>query len=633
MNSDLEGLLNIEYSKHTQDDVVKQFRYQYQLYKIFEELSKQKDSNKDKLTRQLVSSIMLTQMQDRDKDYGILTPETIEYLRLSAIDLSLLTSDDLNNIDPSDKMKLASRYAYTSMLRGLRSGKITDTATALEASQFKLGTILTILDENNITVDDLFPKSDSNENNVKGIKNPDDTNLKTIKNQLETLFENQRKYGQQFIKEGESLPDEVKDAINKSKLAGIVNSLVKTTGLDETASAKLLSFMVDTFYVNEKGDIVEKPPEENKGTVRKATGFQLIAEQSAGLATIEKLVQASQRAYEAGDYTLAEALDSRLKEYNASISANNNTFNNPIVLDVNDYNLDLALARQAEDRVQQMISETQNNLETHEEKTSKRRLGVMQSAPIAGILAGPLLFALASSDLEVDERVGMFAYDVLQGAAELSTRPSSTYSQYVGTQSHGAYGFRMARISQSVQTHGLVYGLGMGLSTELLYKGIGEVSDQIIGATLGRRAAITPNLGTVGFAAAAEVLAAVLSQGATRAISARVMKRAKHDYEAQQNYQALRQQLSQQRLDAYNAQGDNTLYAEDSETSNTEVIEELDHIVFTNISEHEVNKITGLDLILINSDDHQMNIFEDPSDPYVTMTADGLRDVEGAYDA
>ena len=591
-----QGLLDKEYFQQNRDEIAEQFREQYKLYKIYEELAAEPNANKKQLNQQLVSSIMLAQMKYRDDKYKILTPDTIEYLRHSALDLSLLTDEDLNNLDPANKVKLASRFAYSQLLRGLRSGKITDTATALDAGQFKLGTVLHVLAENNITLNDLFSVEET-----------------TTKQQLEQLINNHKELGVEYVSEAKPNSPEVNAKVKDMTLGAILTGFTYATGFDDKTSAELLHFMISNHEI----------PTDDQGNKRVVTGFQLIAEQSAGLATIEKLVQAKQRAYNAQDYTLAEALNSRLRTYSSSIDSDYSTFNTPTLIDINDYNLDSSLAQQAEDTVQKIIAETQDSIYAHQEETQKRRLGVMQSAPIVGILAGPLLFALASSDLKADERVAMFAYDVIQGAAELSTRPKTSYAQYVGTQPHGVSGFRMARVRQSINTHGLLYGSIQGIGSELLYQGIGSIADTIVHSTIGKRAYKNPNLGTVGAAASSELLAAVLTQVVTRAISNKIYKKAIKQEAESVDYSALRQQLSNQLLEAYNAQQEREYQVTNNETNyNEEVSITLDDVVFAQESDSKINEYTGWNNALLDSDGFEINTsFEGPNDPYYYATA------------
>ncbi|MFB6284520.1 MAG: hypothetical protein ABEK59_11440 [Halobacteria archaeon] len=151
---------------------------------------------------------------------------------------------------------------------------------------------------------------------------------------------------------------------------------------------------------------------------------------------------------------------------------------------------------------------------------------VMERGALEGDLFGAFssasLFALAAGgDMPQDQRLGMFAFDTLQGlseAAAAQNRQNWTKSLMSGEMTNKAQNqFQLARIKQSIQSEGMIQGTMQGVAQELAFRGISQASDALVQRAMPVKGRAKGTRAIAGVAS--EVMSSVFAQSTARAIT------------------------------------------------------------------------------------------------------------------
>lgn len=135
-----------------------------------------------------------------------------------------------------------------------------------------------------------------------------------------------------------------------------------------------------------------------------------------------------------------------------------------------------------------------------------------------GIFVAPIMLAIAGSNIKLDDRVGMFALDVMQATATLSSNTERLTSQLGGSPaSQAAFDFSIGRVRQSVETEGLVMGALQGLVQESLFQGISRAAYGAVDFAANKLPGGRTRAGNAMATVAAEALSTVVSLGVSRA--------------------------------------------------------------------------------------------------------------------
>lgn len=449
-----------------------------QAYKIMREDSNsayyQDETVKRNIDYTVMKNILKRKLEIEQSSTGAFDANSIEYLRDVKQDLMTIQKSE-NGVDLTVTQAMSINAINSSIMR-LRRGKMTDMLEAQTMAQFNLQQMSDILSKADFDPYQLL--LDSNGQPAQG-----------------TYTAEQRKAGAIFT--------------------GLVHGL----GLENQDDKRVLIDMLMSTETYTDRD----------GTQKTRLRYETFAEDASSVVTLKNIIKAS----EASASTPEE-------QWNAAHQQLNNVVEN-IFGDTYDQSMGVLPT----DRVRDLIDpgssydEAINNLERQrsflledmtrannpvlrEVDTINYRQGNMRAnygAEVAGIIASPLIFALAGSkDMKLDERVAALSIDALQGLAEASAYSTSATSQHLSNYSEQAQGFKRARVRQSLATEGLRAGIVQGLGQELMYRGIMGMTQGIMNQTLGRAARNNMHIGTIGSAIVSEVIGSVLAQGVSKSL-------------------------------------------------------------------------------------------------------------------
>lgn len=155
-------------------------------------------------------------------------------------------------------------------------------------------------------------------------------------------------------------------------------------------------------------------------------------------------------------------------------------------------------------------------------ETTDERPAMLQGDPrleTMGIFVAPALLALAGSNIKLDDRVGMFALDVMQSTALLTSQSGRLTAELAADATSAAdFNFAMGRVKQSMETEGMAVGALQGFIQESMFKGISQMAYSAIDGIASKLPGGRTRVGNAIATVAAETFGTVVSLGMSRSM-------------------------------------------------------------------------------------------------------------------
>lgn len=507
-----------------------------QVYDTFDDMSAEEQKA---FKAQLANEWTLLDLKERDKKLGVLDVSTVQFLKRSAQSVRQVESTRLDDqgLSPENMLLSGNSLVYNQLIAALRRGRIKDKNIALEASQFKLHVFAQILQKSE-GVSLMYLSREQREAYrylKRGPKPSEATTLTPNDFVAPTSDENVALNATTSVtavydslmdfdsQNAAMVPEHLQTAAREVAMMGMLVGMVESSPELSRVSGSLLKFMATKFEKDETTGVIkvsEAPEAPNA-----FSGLELLARQAAGLSTMEQLTQQLKIAEDdPNQQSVVQYLQFELEQ--AGLATEGGGINVDHLADLPDSALDVLDIQQAEEVLAEKARQTQESLKVEtRDMIDLHRKRAMRGAvwgEAIGILASPILFAIAGSDeVEVDESVAMVGVDVLQGIAELSGRKGTATSQYLAARGKPVESqvFRKMRIKSAIEAEGLVTGTLKGVQQELLFTGISMAAETAVDQMMNRALRADPSSSGVAKSLAVEVLSTIMAQGIARGMT------------------------------------------------------------------------------------------------------------------